>query len=124
MDEDAPPVTIARTEVKEEGDDDEEDEEEPAPEAAAAEPVQPSPASPRAKAAPSSSAPAKQAARAGRVSKEEWDAMLIDTQFEESYIANHHLNGQADYRRTEVEEVQGKLVPGVVIDGRPYMSSS
>ena len=46
--------------------------------------------------------------------------MLIDTQFEESYITNHHLNGQAEYRYTEVEDVQGRLVPGVVVDGHPY----
>ena len=118
MDEDAPPVMITRAEVKEE-DDDEEDEEEPAPEAAAAEPVQPSPASPKAKAA-SSNAAARQAPRVGRLSKEEWDAMLIDTQFEESYITNHHLTGQAEYRYTEVEDVQGRPVPGVIIDGHPY----
>ena len=110
MDDDAPPVTIARAAVKEES----EDEEEPAPESA-----QPSPASP--KAPPSaSSAPKKEGTRAGRITKEQWEAMLIDAQFEETYITNHHLNGQAEYRHTEVEDVHGKIVPGVIVDGHPY----
>ena len=75
-DDDAPPVTIARTAVKEESD----DEEEPAPEAEAAQSVQPSSASPKAKAVPSaSSAPKKENPRAGRITKEQWETMLIDS---------------------------------------------
>ena len=116
-DDDAPPVMIARTAVKEESD----DEEEPAPEAEAAHSVQPSPASPKAKAMPSaSSAPKKESLRAGRITKEEWETMLLDSQFEETYIVNHHLSGQAEYRYTEVEDVHGKVVPGVIVDGHPY----
>ena len=116
-DDDAPPVTIARTAVKEESD----DEEEPAPEAEAAQSVQPSSASPKAKAVPSASfAPKKGNPRAGRITKEQWETMLIDSQFEETYITNHHLTGQADYRYTEVEDVHGKVVPGVIVDGHPH----
>ena len=86
------------------------DEEEPAPEAEAAQSVQPSPASPKAKATPSvSSAPKKESLRAGRITKEEWEAMLLDSQFEETYITNHHLSGQAEYRYTEVEMYTARL---------------
>ena len=87
-DNDAPPVAIAREEVKEESD----DEEEPTPEAEAAQTVQPPVASPKAEARPSaSSAPKKESSRAGRITKEQWETMLIDSQFEETYITNHHL---------------------------------
>ena len=55
---------------------------------------------------------------------EQWEAMLIHSQFEETYITNHHLTGQAHYRCTEVEDVHGKIVLGVVVDGHPYMNSS
>ena len=88
MDDDAPPVAIARAAVKEESD----DEEEPAPEAEAAQSVQPPQASPKAEALPSaSSAPKKENTRAGRIT---WETMLIDSRFDETYITNHHLTGQ------------------------------
>ena len=117
MDDDAPPVAIARTAVKEESD----DEEEPGAEAEAAQSVQPPQASPKAEASPSaSSAPKKENTRAGRITKEQWETRLIDSQFDETYITNHHLTGQAEYRYTEVEDVHGKIVPGVVVDGHPY----
>ena len=42
-------------------------------------------------------------------SQNEWSTMLRDSQFEDAYIVNHHLTGQADYRYCEVENAGATL---------------